>query len=187
MAGSCWARILAIGAVVGLSQVGTQASAIVRETTKNTTYVVRGETAPDVRKDMSAKGPQGYDGFTTWHIRWNYRFQATARGCAIGDVTVSLAIAFTMPRLESRNSVLKASFDAYVAKLQKHEDGHAENGRSVARRIEKGIAGMSAGSCDDLQRDANLFGDRAIDDGKALDAEYDRQTRHGETQGAVWP
>ncbi|RTL65177.1 MAG: DUF922 domain-containing protein [Hyphomicrobiales bacterium] len=170
-----------------LSAIGTGAQAGVTEAVVRKPYRVQGNSAAEVRADLKAKGPDGWDGYTYWHVDWRYVYKPADAGCGIREVATQLTITFTMPSLETDNSVLKAAFDDYLTRLQVHEDGHAENGREAARRIDAGIAALTAATCEELGRVANAFGHRIVAETAAADKTYDAATGHGRTQGAVFP
>lgn len=163
-----------------------QSFAAVRESVKTDRYVVRGNVAQDVRNLLNKKGPQGFDAYTSWNIRWSFTYRNKDGRCIIQSVTTRVDIRYTMPRLETDNSALKQSFNAYLKRLQIHEDGHADNGRNVARRIDEGIKGLSELTCARLGTSANALGAKISREGNAFDLKYDAETDHGRTQGAIW-
>lgn len=160
--------------------------AAVRETVATERYVVRGEAGPEVRKQLNRKGPQGYDAYTSWNILWNFTYRKKGGKCVMQSVATRVDIRHTMPRLETGSSELKKSFNKYLESLQVHEDGHAEIGRDVARRIDQGIKGLSDLTCEKLGVRANALGYKIIKEGNALDLKYDAETGHGQSQGAIW-
>jgi predicted secreted Zn-dependent protease len=150
-------------------------------------YSVTGTRPADVRAEMNRVRPKGYAARTIWHVDWRYTYRVVGGRCSIATVATNLSIASLYPRLFSNDPGLRRSFDFYMVKLRLHEEGHARNGEQIARRIDAGIAAMSAPNCVDLSRYANTFGDRIVKEGGVLDAAYDARTNHGATQGARWP
>ena len=66
-------------------------------------YTIEGATPPELRREMSAKGPQGkegqrFDGHTRWYVSWRYQYKNTAGGCAIASVTTSVKATITLPQ-----------------------------------------------------------------------------------------
>ena len=168
--------------------VAAPARAEVDETIETRTYEVRGSLAADVRARLNAQHKDGFDAQTTWNIAWRFKYSLRGLHCVIDSVRTQLAIVYEMPRLTTPTPVLQASFDAYLVKLRVHEDGHAGNGRAIARRIDAGIASLPpAATCDKLGTAANAFGTAMIAEGAKFDIDYDRRTSHGATQGARWP
>ena len=169
-----------------LAGLSTQALAEVRETREVKNYQFAGASMAEARASMNKVRPRGYDAFTTWQINWRYTYKQANGRCSIATVTVNLAIVYTMPDLQTSDAALDRSFKGYLVKLRAHEDGHAENGRIVARRVDDAIPKLSAATCEELGKNANALGQSIVKEGNALDIEYDKQTDHGRTQGARW-
>jgi predicted secreted Zn-dependent protease len=141
----CLAMIAAMAASV------PTASAEVRETRETKTYVVRGDLETDVREQINAQRPRGFDALTRLNIHWNYTYRQAGGICSTMSVTATLAVVQTMPRLETTDAELKNSFNGFLKALQLHEDGHAQNGRNAARRADSGIASLHASTCDETK------------------------------------
>lgn len=159
-------------------------------------YTIEGATPPELRREMSAKGPQGkegqrFDGHTRWYVNWRYQYKNTAGGCAIASVTTSVKATITLPqwRNEKRaDSATRELWTRYLAALDQHEQGHRRHGVDAANEIDLAIAAMPpAGSCDALGANANALGMRILQKYQQRDLDYDRDTRHGATQGARFP
>lgn len=161
-------------------------AASVTENVVRTPYTVSGNTNAEVRADIDTKRPNGWDAYTTWNVNWRYWYRVSDAGCAIDRIEVDLKIVFTMPKLVTSNAEVRKSFDAYIAKLQIHEDGHADVGRHVARKIQTTVAMMTAPNCDELGQKVNAEGTTIAREGNRMDLAYDKRTNHGETQGARW-
>jgi|SoimicmetaTmtHMA_FD_contig_31_5172153_length_717_multi_3_in_0_out_0_1 predicted secreted Zn-dependent protease len=158
-------------------------------------YDVAGATAQDVRRDMSRHGPfndrgRKLDAATNWYVRWRFSYRSSAQECSIADVTTTVDVAITFPRLKetaSTPAALKKAFADYAEKQLAHERGHADIALDVARRIEAGIRALPPGPCAALDGSANELGQSLLQDGKQRDIDYDERTRHGETQGVRFP
>lgn len=170
-----------------LYALSVEAQASVSETVVRKSYRVQGNAALEVRSALKTKGPGGWDAYTYWHVDWRYVYQPSAGRCSIGEVATQLTITVTMPVLDTDNAALKAAFAQYLVHLQAHEDGHAENGRRAARKIDAAIVDLTAATCDELGRVANALGHRIIEETAAADKAYDAATDHGRTQGAIFP
>lgn len=177
---------------------GSHAVAEPAVTQKIVTYDVTGTTPAEVRASLNQLGPvdrhdsRRYDANTNWYVRWRYQYSNTPQGCAIASVTSSVEIVTTMPKLKSDAGTppeLARAFSAYTEKLTEHERGHGQNGIAVARLIEVAIRKHPPmPSCDALGQSANLLGMKIIkEDGARMDMDYDARTRHGRTQGAIFP
>lgn len=177
-----------LASLCGLIAVSASAQAAVTESLRHAPYTVRGESVGDVRADISSKQPsKGFDGRTTWNVRWDFRYQPRGSGCSVVGIAIKLDIVIIVPRLETGNEELAESFAIYSRALMEHEMGHAETARGVARRIDAGIAGLTAATCPELVRKANDLGHAIVREGNAEDVAYDARTGHGDTQGARWP
>lgn len=170
-----------------LACLSAPACAEVRETREVKNYQFGGSSTAEARANMNKVRPRGYDAYTAWQINWRYTYKQANGRCSIATVTVNLTITYTMPDLQTSDAALDRSFKGYLVKLRTHEDGHAENGRIVARRIDDAIPKLTAATCEELGKNANALGQSIVKEGNALDIEYDKTTDHGRTQGARWP
>jgi predicted secreted Zn-dependent protease len=160
-------------------------------------YDVSGATAEEIRANLNRLGPmhdvekRRRDAHTRWSVKWTYRYRNVGNDCAIARVTTTVEVTITMPRLKadpSRPPALARTFEEYAGKLLLHEDGHAQNGIDIARRIEAAMLEIKPHpTCDALGRAANALGNLLIKEAAQKDADYDASTRHGETQGARFP
>ncbi len=159
-------------------------------------YDISGSTPADLRREMSAKGPQGaggrrFDGYTRWHVSWRYQYSNKTGGCAIASVTTSAKVTITLPRWTNEGSAggsTRQQWARYLATLEEHEQGHRRNGIDAANEVDRAIAAMPpAGSCDALGANANALGMSILQKYNQRDLDYDRDTNHGATQGARFP
>jgi len=159
-------------------------------------YVVEGGALAEVRREMNAKGPLGsdgrrYSGYTAWYVSWNYRYRKYTGGCAIASVTTTVRVTITLPQWRNEggaDSTERQHWARYLAALEQHEHGHRQNGIDAANEIDLTIAAMPPhGSCDALGAAANAAGTRIIKKYNQRDLDYDRDTRHGASQGARLP
>lgn len=181
-------RALLAAAACLCATAGVPTHAAVTENLRHKPYTVIGETVGEVRENAVGKQPvKGFDGQTLWYVTWRFWHESRGAGCFITRVTTKLDLTIIVPQLETRNAELKASFEEYSRNLMEHELGHAETGRDVARRIDAGIAVLSAPTCAELERKANDLGYATVREGNDRDKEYDAHTGHGATQGARWP
>ena len=159
-------------------------------------YDLRGATVQELLQQKKALGPIGKDGKryganTKWHVAWRYAYRNEGGRCRIDQVTTSADIVFTLPRWNPPHraaSNLRARWDRYVFALQEHENGHRDFGISAAREVEREIAALPPrDNCRKMGEHANVTGRRVLDKYRALEIRYDQDTRHGATQGAVFP
>lgn len=184
----------AAGLVATLGFAPVQAAVSVSDSVER--YAIEGSTAADLRREMSAKGPPGaggrrFDGYTKWYVSWSYRYNNVGAGCTIASVTTSVRVTITLPQWRNESagdSTTRAQWARYLAALERHEQGHRQNGVDAANEVDRSIAAMPpAGSCDALGTAANTLGQSILQRYNQRDLDYDRETSHGATQGARFP
>lgn len=180
-------RHAAIAAALLALVAAGPASAAVAESVRHEPYDVTGATEADVRADINAKRPGHYDALAKWWITWRFTTRRDGATCAMARVDVSLTLTLVEPRLVTTSSELAQSFADYIEKLRLHERGHADLARATAARIDAAIAALTAPACEALSGLADAAAHRLIREGNVEQAEYDRRTDHGATQGARWP
>jgi len=177
----------------------TKASRIEKEnvTVKYTYYDIRGSKANDLRKQMDALGPLSakdemhYDGRTGWSISWKSRSQNNGKECLKFTIILRMQINYTMPKWVNYNKApvsLRRHWDKYYNALDLHEQGHGNHGVMALEEIERSVPKIQKGkSCQQLKQafkgDVHII----IDKYNQIDVKYDEETRHGFTQGAVFP
>lgn len=158
-------------------------------------YSIIGTSARELRQQMHRFGPKdsggAYDAYTRWHVRWRYDYRQDGRQCAIARVTSSADVTFTLPNWKNSSEgpgELQQKWRDYLSALQQHEEGHKTFALRAAAEIEDAIAAMPAAtSCADLAQKANAIGERIVNHYRQEERAYDAHTRHGATQGAVFP
>lgn len=128
-----------------------------------------------------------FHGHTDSYVKWNFWWNESEGKCAINRVTTEVKLKYTLPKLVTNNpnQALKSVWSKWYPALVKHEKGHGSFAIDAARRVESAIERLPAfNGCDVLSNEANSAGHRVLDKLKKRDAEYDKRTRHGETQGA---
>ena len=147
-------------------------------------YDVDGTDAAAIRHDLDAKGPvdaggRHLDAETRWHYDWHW--PATADGsCGTPKADVSFSAVIRLPRLTHFADLkpgLAQAWRSYMTALVRHEAGHVANGFEGRDAI---TAAVRSSSC----ADANAAGQQAIAALGGKDADYDRRTNHGATEGA---
>jgi predicted secreted Zn-dependent protease len=159
-------------------------------------YDVDGRSAPDIRRKLNTHGVRWtdgkvYDAVTRWYVRWNYRYENTADGCRIASVITRVEVVIKMPRwtaVDEASETLRDKWQHYFDALREHELGHRDFGVRAAAEIEDAVARMEPGQdCLSLGEAANAIGHRILEKYRQEEIAYDLKTRHGYTQGAVFP
>jgi predicted secreted Zn-dependent protease len=183
-------RVLAVaGLVVGLSAAYADDAEIVY-------YDVVGNSARELRDQMNTKGPLGeggkrVDGHTDWHVAWSYQYAPAADGCKFTELGITVTATITLPRWaagDNASNALVKKWQSYIAALRLHEDGHYSHGVRAAEEIKS--LGQTLRTSDACSTFAKRFDEQAasiLEKYKVADAAYDADTKHGQTQGAIFP
>lgn len=159
-------------------------------------YPISGTTASDLRSQMQRHGPrdpvtaQRFDARVDWRVNWSFRYAINRQQCTMQRVKTHVHVTYTLPQWKPLAPVersLVTEWNQYLAALQHHEDGHKRHGLEAGRAILRTLTPLSAASCRDLERAAQSAARAVIQTYNQKDFEYDRLTRHGYTQGAVFP
>jgi predicted secreted Zn-dependent protease len=159
-------------------------------------YDVAGNSAAELRRALDANGPideSGHrvDAYTRWRVSWTYEAVPDANGCALHNVESSLAVTITLPRWSPAPGApadLVRAWQRYVKALRVHENGHYAHGVSASEDVTALAKAFRMQS--DCKTTAQAFKRQAlaiVDKYKAADATYDRDTKHGQTQGVTFP
>jgi predicted secreted Zn-dependent protease len=155
-----------------------------------TTYEIHGTTARELTQQMVTLGPPAGDGRrfaanTRWTVRWTYPYARSARGCTTGPVRTHVTVKIVLPHWVPVRPPLEAEWLRFSRALRSHEDGHRDIGVDAAREIAAALARLEPqSSCDALEKVADSLGERLLQEARNRDKLYDRETNHGQTQGA---
>ena len=128
-----------------------------------TAYDVAGSSVEEIRAAMTANSPESYWGYTRWYVSWTAQCEVTVK------------ITYTYPNwtdYEGAEEELQDYWDTFIANLRIHERGHANHGLQAGFEIEE------TGCVEDPYGIIETWGSQ--------DTLYDDETKHGETQGAVF-
>ncbi len=188
---SSWDPLLASGLLALLVSGG--GSLPVREIAKF--YDVAGRTAEDLRSAMNRLGPVGkdgmrFDGYTVWYVRWKYKYEAAAT-CGLTRLDVTCEVTTTLPRWADQGRAtpeLRRAWATYLSSLALHEAGHKDIGMRAAAAVRDEVGRLPPEpTCRQLQQAVEVKAQAILDQFRSEEAEYDRTTRHGLTQGARFP
>ncbi len=136
--------------------------------------------------DVSAPG--GHQGHTDWYLSYQFRTHPVPGGCGVESVTTKLDLKVRLPRW--RGAQPSADFDArwtrYLSALEVHEAGHVQTGRDFESNFRKAALATSAPDCGALGGAVRSRFAAMLKQAQARDVEYDAETGHGATQGAVF-
>jgi predicted secreted Zn-dependent protease len=150
-------------------------------------YDISGSTAAELRSQMNALGPIGFDKFrgdatTNWTIQWNWPGYGSST-CSLDEATVTYDVQVTFPRWtppKNASPDLVSRWKNYTHLLAKHEQGHVDNFVDHYQSVTDAI---KAATCET----ADAAGEAALAPLRKFDVDYDATTHHGATQGATFP
>ena len=155
-------------------------------------FDVNGSTAQELRAELGRIGPVADNGvrgdaYTRWRINW--QFDLTERGphCIASNFTVDLTVTMILPRWTpppGTSSELVALWDQYSTALRFHEDGHHRIAVAAAQEVLQRLrAAASDKGCKALENKLKSTADAVLDEYRARQADYDRETDSGRAQG----
>ena len=158
-------------------------------------YDISGRTTRDLVEQMQTKGPVDKSSggisvaYTEWRVSWNFRYESTPGSCKLTELNASVEGTTTLPRWADGDTAPASrmkEWQDFVAALRVHENGHYAHGVQAAEEV-RVLAGSipPAADCEDLTRQVTDRAQAILEKYRTLDAKYDQDTQHGQTQGAV--
>jgi predicted secreted Zn-dependent protease len=152
-----------------------------------TYYDVSGTTADELRTQLNAVRPTAYDGskgdaVTTWHIHWDWPGYGTS-SCNLSAATVSYDVEVEFPHWvepDDPDPGLVSEWTTYTRNLATHEEGHVDYVVDHYESVAEAIKGATCTT-------AEAAAEAALNPIRRHDLDYDADTDHGATQGAIFP
>jgi predicted secreted Zn-dependent protease len=150
-------------------------------------YQIYGTTETELRSEMDQKGPVAYDGFkgdalTAWDFRWKWSGYGTSV-CNLSKAKTYNHITLTLPLWDPPDSAdpqLVAKWTRYFNALVIHEKGHVDRAMTHYEGL---LPAIQNATCDTAEQAA----EQVVIDLRAVDHNYDIETGHGASQGAIFP
>jgi predicted secreted Zn-dependent protease len=151
-------------------------------------YDVSGTSVAEIRAAINRVRPRdpndgiAVDALNRWYISWRWPGDGNG-GCALGRTELRFNATLRMPRLVNLQRTPRAvleRWNAYVVALIRHEAGHLRHAFDNMGSVLRAIRASSCAAANDAGRAAVRLLAR-------WDVDYDRETRHGFTQGAHFP
>jgi predicted secreted Zn-dependent protease len=182
-------------ALVASLLISAAASAAPTVSERTEEYAVAGTTADEIRINMNRLRPalkngRRLDAFTDWQVRHEYRHSSTAEQCTLTSFTTTVDVVTTLPRWSGNraDTALAQRWDRYRRALEEHERGHAQIGIRAAEAIQSELSKVPPhATCADLQNVIESRAEAILQGAREEEADYDRRTKHGTAQGAVFP
>ncbi|HBA87255.1 MAG TPA: hypothetical protein DCZ75_04485 [Geobacter sp.] len=156
-------------------------------------YNITGKTPDDLRKQMKQNGTKWNDGIvysaqTTWDIHFSYDVSRENGRYGVKSANTRLEIIYYLPRMVATDAdpELTLLWHDYLGCLQSHEFGHKDIAVKTATEINEILASIpSYQTEDELAQEITRRTEEKFKRLKDSQVEYDHETRHGETQGAI--
>ena len=151
-------------------------------------YEVSGRTVAQIRASAMRAAPidpaSGHPvaGSTRWRLDWDAPTGPDGR-CRLDQAEVTLDVAITLPRLVETDHVppaVRQRWQRFVTAIKAHEATHARIAHEGREAMLRAIQHADCESAHQAAADAAAELDR-------WSADYDRATRHGETEGGHFP
>ena len=163
---------------------------------KNEYYEIRGSSEKSLRKQMCQNGctwddGRKYDSVTSWYWTWDYDTNQASHSCSADDFSITLEITSRYPkwvRTGEAPQPLVDKWDGYMKNLIMHENGHRDRVVNAAAEFRAAVARLPrALSCTERDRQVRALSSEIMAQLNADQQEYDADTSHGATQGALFP
>ncbi len=155
-------------------------------------YAIHGSSPTQLRSQLNQCGPiadgRANDAYTKWFVNWQV-FDKEGNGCAVGRVAIHVRVDMYLPQwTDASTPDLQHRWNTYIAALTNHEAGHLAHGFGAAEQVYRTLERLApVATCAQLDAGASTAARAVLDSFSARDVTYDAQTRHGATQGAIFP
>ena len=159
-------------------------------------YEVSGGSTTDLICDLKGKAcryPDGkkYDSVTKWRVGWNYGYNKSGGMCSAEGFHLTVDIVVRIPAWLHRASATQPVIDkweTYIDQLKTHENEHLDKVVQAADDLTLAVSQMPpAATCADLNREIWQMSKSRLKRLEVEQNQYDAETGHGWTQGALFP
>jgi predicted secreted Zn-dependent protease len=150
------------------------------------TFTIPLGSAAEMKASLKRIGPQGWWGYTRWHIAWRFATRVESGRCRLTSAQVTATIDVTLPTLASDGptSCMRDSFATMLRALAAHEEEHVRIALETAEAIRRAMIEASGrATCDDLKAEVNADANRRLDEMRKAQAGFDALTNHGALKG----
>ncbi len=163
------------------------------------TYAVTGKTKEELSRSLEASsqsdphesGGGRFYARTDWLLSAHWLPRPTSSGCELEKGDVNITITMTLPVLATSFGVQADALNrwkTFIQNTQEHESGHVKLAEQGARDYQRDLGNIApASNCDIMQTRLRDLFDKSFAAIDKANVNYDAQTQHGFTQGAVFP
>lgn len=158
-------------------------------------YEIFGRRGDDLLEEMQKKSPPSqfggnrYFARAEFYYRWELSNDYWARPCKIDSFDVTVEIKYTFPLWRERERASARLIDyweKFIDAVWVHEKGHGDIAVQTGVELAKAIGEISKElECEKFADEAKRIS-KEILDSSGEQAIYDRETKHGKTQGATF-
>ena len=189
------ARSRGLGIVAVLTLLTLHLAAADSVSFKTNYYEVIGATLAEVRESIVRSRPWNtnsvMDGRTDWKVRWRFKIADYGNVALVQSFEVLTTVTVTLPTWNPPADVpqpLLEGWKRYFGNLKRHEDGHVALALRAAAEVRKRTSVIKeAPTLRELTDQINNTANKAIDEFRRKDQEYDKVTQHGVRQDAWLP
>lgn len=149
-------------------------------------YEIRGTTWEALRREIDAKGPQGWSGMASSRIGYEVKTRPDGAGCAVASAQARAETQVKLPSWGNRFEgplPLQVHWDAVYRSLDLHERGHVAINVDAAKDLERALKAIEPlATCDAVLAEARRRAESVWRAVAQRQAEYDRDTDHGRRQ-----
>jgi len=149
-------------------------------------YDIRGTTFAELRREIDAKGPEGFWGNADSRVSYRFVTRAVPDGCGIESVRAMADSKVRLPRWANRHAAppaLQDYWDGAARTLELHERGHVQINLDAAKDVERTLLEMPPQStCAIATEVAKGRAAAVLLRLRERQVSYDRETDHGRKQ-----
>lgn len=183
-----------LGTNATIPVLNPSANGITDTGTKTSYYTVFGNSKTQIAGQIHNCSPvvssgTRYAASTDYVINWTFQFVGDNNdNCRITTANVGISVGKILPTWQSTPSTsagTQAAWDAFIANLNRHEEGHASLDRQYASQILNALQNVPSTPCATIQSEANARAKAIVVQLDQANEQYDAVTQHGTTQGAT--
>lgn len=156
-------------------------------------YAIKGTNLSELRQSIAESRPwkdrTNFVGLTQWWIGWQFKVERSDEGCRCSSFTTTTLITNTLPLWKPPAGApdeLNKTWARYIVALGQHEEGHSRLALAALADMHKRVKALGESpDCATMRKRINETGERVLQEHRQREAEYDRRTNHGATQGAA--
>lgn len=160
-------------------------------------YQIYGNDAATLRKQIRQCAPKSESGttefaaITSYQLTWQYNLMNTDNGlCKVGHAKVGIHVSQVLPLWQPSTEAqagLAPKWQAFMGSLTTHENGHRDYDVQYAQMLLDDLIALPATPCAQLAQTVKHLTDSDVATLNQANDNYDSNTNHGATQGAILP